>query len=69
MPAERGRSLAFERPTVGDDALFAAETSVIPESDAAMWLQQRARALEHGIGALERSAGARLLLRLAGPWR
>ena len=69
VPAERGRSFAVERPTVGDDALFAAETSVIPESDAAMWLQQRARALEHGIGALERSARARLLLRLAGPGR
>ena len=69
MPAERGRSLAFDRPAVADDALFAAETSVIPESDAAMWLQHRAHVLERGIGALEREAGARLLRRLAGPGR
>ena len=68
-PAERGRSLAFERPPVGDDALFAAEASVIPESEAAMWLEQRTRALELGIDALEHTAGARLLRRLARPWR
>ena len=67
VPAERGRSLAFVRPPVGDDALFAAETNVIPESEAAIWLEQRARVLERGIGALEHSVGARLLRRLARP--
>jgi hypothetical protein len=65
VPAERGRSFAFERPAIGDDALFAAETSVIPESDGATWLEQRAHALERGIGRLERAAGARLMRRLA----
>jgi len=65
LPAERGSSHAFERPQVGDDALFAGETSVIPESEAALWLEERARALERGIGALEHSVGARLRRRLA----
>jgi hypothetical protein len=69
VPAERGRSFAFERPEIGDDALFAAETSVIPESDGAIWLEHRAHALERGIGALEQTAGVRLARRLAGPGR
>lgn len=69
MPSERGRSLTFEHPSVADDALFAAETSVIPESDGALWLEERARALERGLGALEHSFGARLLKRRARPSR
>ncbi len=64
VPARLGGSLAFERPAPVDDAFFAAETSVIPESDGALWLEHRAHALERGIGTLEQAAGARLLRRL-----
>jgi hypothetical protein len=69
VPAEHGRSFAFECPALADEALFAAETSVIPESDGALWLEQRAHVLERRIGALERSTGARLVRRLARPGR
>jgi hypothetical protein len=69
VPAERGWSFAVERPEIADDALFAAETSVIPESDGALWLEYRAHALERGIAALEHAPGARLARRLARPRR
>jgi hypothetical protein len=65
MPSEGGRPLVFGRPAGVEDALFAAETSVIPESDGALWLERRAQALERGIDALAQRPGARLRRRLA----
>jgi len=59
-----GSKLAFERPALTEDALFASEVSAIPESDAALWLEERAAALERGIATLERSAPARLRRKL-----
>lgn len=49
-----GTPPAFGRPPLEDDALFAAEVSVIPESDFASVLEERARALDAGIARLER---------------
>jgi len=45
------------RPTIGDDASFASEVSVIPESDLALALEGRIRDLEARAGRLERSGG------------
>jgi len=56
--------LRFERPPVVEDALFAAETSTIPESDGALWLAHRTDALERGIGTVERATRAGLRRRL-----
>lgn len=69
VPASGVRSRPFERPTVDAEALFAAETGVIPESEAALWLAHRADGLERGIARLEGTARARLARRLVGPGR
>ena len=44
----------LHRPPLGDDAIFASEVSVIPDSDVANVLEERVSRLEAGIGRLER---------------
>jgi hypothetical protein len=50
-----GQEASRGRPTIGDDASFASEVSVIPESDLALALEDRVRDLEARAGRLERS--------------
>jgi hypothetical protein len=52
---EAGTTPASMRPTLGDDASFASEVSVIPESDLALALEERVSDLEVRTGRLERS--------------
>ena len=54
--ARRKESIAFGRPSVRDAALFAAEASVIPESDLAEFAAARVRDLEERTTTLERGA-------------
>ena len=48
------RRLAFPRPTAAEDAAFAAEASVLVEIDGIVRAEQRVRALERRLDALER---------------
>jgi len=48
-----GTSPELRRPPLEDDVLFAAEVSVIPESDFAQMLEERTIDLERGIDRLE----------------
>jgi hypothetical protein len=60
-PPPQGKpTLAFSRPDVADQALFAAETSIIPESDLAQSLGARIGDLEARIDCMERSGLARI---------
>lgn len=59
-PAPEGPALSFARPDVADQALFAAETSIIPESDLAQSLDARIGDLEARIDYMECSGLARI---------
>ena len=48
--------LAFPRPSAAEDAAYAAEASVLVEIDGIVRAEQRVRALEERLGALERGA-------------
>jgi hypothetical protein len=56
--------LDFGRPSVTDDALFAAELSALQESDLALSLGARIEDLEGRVGRLERGALPRRLARV-----
>jgi Glycosyl transferase family 2 len=60
LPTEPGPPLAFSHPGVHDDALFAAESSALEESDFALALGARIDDLEGRVGRLERGALTRL---------
>jgi hypothetical protein len=60
LPTDSGPPLVFSRPGVDDDALFAAESSALEESDLALALGARIDDLEGRVGRLERGALARL---------
>jgi hypothetical protein len=49
-----GERLTFPRPTAADDAAYAAEASVLVEIDGIVRAEQRVRALERRLDALER---------------
>jgi hypothetical protein len=49
-----GQRLAFPRPSAADDAAYAAEASVLVEIDGIVRAEQRVRALEKRLDALER---------------
>ena len=51
-----GPPLAFPRPSAVEDAAYAAEASVLVEIDGIVRAEQRVRALEERLGALERGA-------------
>jgi hypothetical protein len=53
---EAGEALTFARPSVADDASYAAEASVLAEIDGIVRAERRVRALERRLDALERSA-------------
>ncbi len=55
-----GRPLSFPRPDVGDEALFASESSALEESDFGLALAARIDGLERRLGRLERGALTRL---------
>jgi hypothetical protein len=59
-PPSSGERLGFARPEVGEQALYAAEASALPESDVAVALGARADDLEERIGRLERSTLGRI---------
>ena len=48
--------LAFPRPSAADDAAYAAEASVLVEIDGIVRAEQRVRALERRLDALERGS-------------
>ena len=48
-----GPRLAFPRPTAVEDAEYAAEASVLVEIDGIVRAEQRVRALDERLGALE----------------
>ena len=52
-PPEDGSRLAFPRPTVADDAAYAAETSVLVEIDGIVRAEQRIEAMSRRLRALE----------------
>lgn len=58
--------LAFGRPDVADEALFAAESSALPESDVGLVLGSRIDDLEGRVGRLERRALSRLRAAVRG---
>jgi hypothetical protein len=60
---DAGRRLAFPRPSVAEDAEYAAEASVLVEIDGIVRAEDRARRLEAGIEALERGPLRRLARR------
>ena len=64
LPAA-GRRLTFPRPSARDDAAFAAEAAVLVEIDGIVRAEQRVRALEERLGALERGGRSRAVRRLA----
>jgi len=49
-----GAPLAFPRPSAAEDAAYAAEAAVLVEIDGIVRAEQRVRALEERLGALER---------------
>ena len=59
-PAPEGPALSFARPDVSDRALFAAETSIIPESDLALALGARIDDLEVRAARMERRSLSRV---------
>jgi hypothetical protein len=62
-----GPMLDFPRPPAADDAAYAAEASVLVEIDGIVRAEQRVRALERRLDALERGLLARAGTRLAQP--
>lgn len=58
LPWELPRPVDMARPPLDDDALFASEVTVIPESDFASYADERVGTLEARIGRLERRGGA-----------
>jgi len=56
VPAGEPR-LVFPRPSVVDDAAYAAEASVLVEIDGIVRAEERVRALEERLLAIERGAG------------
>ena len=58
-------SLTFPRPNAREDALYAAEASVLVEIDGVVRAEQRVDALESRVAALERGPLTRLRHRLA----
>jgi hypothetical protein len=68
FPAAAGDPmLDFPRPPAADDAAYAAEASVLVEIDGIVRAEQRVRALERRLDALERGLLARAGTRLAQP--
>ncbi|HET7367298.1 MAG TPA: glycosyltransferase family 2 protein [Gaiella sp.] len=59
--------LAFPRPSAADDVAYAAEASVLVEIDGIVRAEQRVRALEGRLAALERGPLAKVATRLARP--
>jgi Glycosyl transferase family 2 len=55
-PRDRYERLAFPRPSVADDAAFAAEASSLVEIDGIVRAEQRVHALEARLDALERGS-------------
>ena len=55
-PPGEGARLEFPRPTAADDAAYAAEASMLVEIEGIVRAEQRVRALERRIEALERGA-------------
>ncbi len=55
-----GRRLSFDRPVTRDDALFAAEASVLVEIDGVVRAESRVAALEERLASLERGPFARV---------
>jgi hypothetical protein len=55
-PPGAGQRLAFPRPSAADDAAYAAEASVLVEIDGIVRAEQRVRALERRLDALERGS-------------
>ena len=53
-PPGVGETLAFARPSAADDAAYAAEASVLVEIDGIVRAEQRVRALERRLDAVER---------------
>lgn len=62
---ERSASLAFFRPGVQEDALYAGEASVLIEVDGVVRAEQRVDAFEARLAALERGSLSQLRHRLA----
>jgi len=62
-----GPTLGFPRPSAADDAAYAAEASVLVEIDGIVRAEQRVRALEGRLAALERGPLAKAATRLARP--
>ena len=65
-PPADGATLSFVPPSVEEQALYAAEASVLPESDFFLALGAHADDLEARIGRLERSAFTRLRTAVRG---
>lgn len=61
---ERGPDLRFPRPTVEDDAVYAAEAAVLVDIDGVVRAEERVGALDRRLARLERGAGG-LARRLA----
>jgi hypothetical protein len=59
-PLRTGDGLAFPRPSAADDAAYAAEASVLVEIDGIVRAEQRVRALERRLAALERGGRGRV---------
>jgi hypothetical protein len=62
-PAAGGQLLDFPRPKTEDDAAYAAEASVLVEIDGVVRAEERVRALERRLDALERGPLRRLARR------
>ena len=62
---DAGRRLAFARPALGEDAIYADEASVLAEIDGVVRAEQRVEALEERLATLEREPLSRLQAKLA----
>ena len=67
VPPGDGGGLAFPRPSAADDMAYAAEASVLVEIDGIVRAEQRVRAIERRLDALERGPLRRAGTRLARP--
>jgi hypothetical protein len=65
IPMDGAALLSFPRPKVADDGLYAAETALLADIDAAVRAEQRVAALERRLERLERGSVSRLVHRLA----
>ena len=65
LPEKGATTLSFPRPEVADDGVYAAETALLADIDAAVRAGQRVAAFERRLERLERGSLSRLRHRLA----